>query len=208
MARNHDIDDDPQDDLDDDSLDEDLDGDDGGGEDGGSGWRGGWRRRVLRWAMIATAVGLGFLIPYTLYLNHQVSVRFGQLRWQVPTRVYARPLTLAPGLAMDARTLKTELDSASYRDDGKGEKPGTYGREGARWRIASRGYQDPKRCPSCRQARRAERGGGSSYGRTMYDAVCANCGTETQVPFLPRQDRPVYCSDCFAKMKPARSRWG
>lgn len=73
---------------------------------------------------------------------------------------------------------------------------------------ASRGYQDPKRCPSCRQARRAERGGGSSYGRTMYDAVCANCGVKTQVPFLPRQDRPVYCSDCFAKMKPARSSWG
>ena len=73
---------------------------------------------------------------------------------------------------------------------------------------ASRGYQDPKRCPSCRQTRRSERGGESSYGRTMYDAVCANCGVETQVPFLPRQDRPVYCSDCFAKVKPDRPpRW-
>jgi CxxC-x17-CxxC domain-containing protein len=39
----------------------------------------------------------------------------------------------------------------------------------------------------------------------MYDAVCDNCGQNTQVPFLPRQDRPVYCSDCFSKMKPARS---
>jgi len=38
----------------------------------------------------------------------------------------------------------------------------------------------------------------------MYDAVCDNCGTATQVPFLPRQDRPVYCSDCFSKVKPAR----
>ena len=75
---------------------------------------------------------------------------------------------------------------------------------------ASRGYQDPKRCPSCRQARRAERGGGGSgagYSRTMYDAVCANCGVQTQVPFLPRQDRPVYCSDCFAKLKPDRPSW-
>ena len=81
---------------------------------------------------------------------------------------------------------------------------------------ASRGYQDPKRCPNCRQSRRAERGGGygggggGGYGggsRTMYDATCASCGVETQVPFLPRQDRPVYCSDCFAKQKPTRSRW-
>ncbi len=76
---------------------------------------------------------------------------------------------------------------------------------------ATRGYQEPKRCPTCRQARRSQRGGGGGYGgggaRTMYDAVCANCGAETQVPFLPRQDRPVYCSDCFSKMKPASSRW-
>jgi CxxC-x17-CxxC domain-containing protein len=72
-----------------------------------------------------------------------------------------------------------------------------------------KGYQDPKRCPNCRQARRG--GGGGGYGggssRQFYDAVCANCGNETQVPFLPTQDRPVYCSDCFSKVKPSRSRW-
>jgi len=70
---------------------------------------------------------------------------------------------------------------------------------------ASRGYQDPKRCPSCRQTRRAERGGGTYASRTMHDAVCANCGAPTQVPFLPRQDRPVYCSDCFSKVRPTSS---
>jgi CxxC-x17-CxxC domain-containing protein len=75
---------------------------------------------------------------------------------------------------------------------------------------ARKGYQEPKRCPNCRQARRQDRGGGGGGGgyggsRQMYDAVCDNCGQNTQVPFLPRQDRPVYCSDCFSKMKPARS---
>ncbi len=75
---------------------------------------------------------------------------------------------------------------------------------------ARKGYQDPKRCPNCRQARRGGMGGrGGGYGgvREMFDAVCDNCGTATQVPFLPRQDRPVYCSDCFSKMKPARASW-
>jgi CxxC-x17-CxxC domain-containing protein len=81
---------------------------------------------------------------------------------------------------------------------------------------AARGYQDPKRCPSCRQARRAERGGGGGYGggyggprapRTMYDAVCSQCGAATQVPFQPREDRPVYCDDCFAKQRANRPRW-
>ncbi len=80
---------------------------------------------------------------------------------------------------------------------------------------AERGYQDPKRCSSCRQARRGGYGGGGgggggggSYGpRQMYDATCASCGSACQVPFLPRQDRPVYCSDCFSKQKPSNPRW-
>ncbi len=132
MARNQDLDDD----FDDDAPD--------GGEDGGEGGSTGpgLRRRLLNWALVALALGMGFLIPYTLYLNHQVTVRFGQLRWQVPTRVYARPLRLEPGLAMDARSLNTELAAASYRDDGKGERPGTYTQSGGRWRISSRGYVD------------------------------------------------------------------
>ena len=78
---------------------------------------------------------------------------------------------------------------------------------------SERGYQEPKRCPSCRQARRGG-GGGGGYGgggggghggpRQMYDAVCADCGNACQVPFEPTQDRPVYCSDCFSKYKPSR----
>ncbi len=77
---------------------------------------------------------------------------------------------------------------------------------------ADRGYQDPKRCPSCRQAKRAGGGGygggGGGYGgsRQMYDAVCADCGSACQVPFMPTQDRPVYCSDCFSKEKGGRPR--
>ncbi len=100
-----------------------------------------WRRRLLTWALAAVGLGLGFLIPYTLYLNHQVSERFGQLRWQVPTRVYGRPLQLAPGLAMDAKALQTELAAAAYREDGGG-RPGTFVHDGARWTITSRGFRD------------------------------------------------------------------
>ena len=79
-----------------------------------------------------------------------------------------------------------------------------------------KGYQDPKRCPNCRQARRG--GGGGGYGgggggygggaRQMYDVTCDSCQKETQVPFMPSQDRPVYCDECFAKNKPQRSGGG
>lgn len=101
-----------------------------------------WRRRLVTWTLAAIGLGLGFLIPYSLYLNHEVGARFDQLRWQIPTRVYGRPLTLSPGVALDATTLKTELDAAGYRDDGTGRRPGMYARNGGRWTISSRGFAD------------------------------------------------------------------
>ena len=42
--------------------------------------------------------------------------------------------------------------------------------------------------------------------RPMFDATCSNCGKETQVPFQPSGDRPVYCNDCFRKMRSDRPR--
>ena len=70
--------------------------------------------------------------------------------------------------------------------------------------FASKGYtNEPKRCPSCRQARKAERYGNDPNRprRQMYPATCAECGKETEVPFEPREGRPVYCSDCYSKIK-------
>jgi CxxC-x17-CxxC domain-containing protein len=67
----------------------------------------------------------------------------------------------------------------------------------------SKGYvNEPKRCPDCRKARKAERNGGNtSARRQMFSVVCAQCGKDTEVPFEPRGDRPVYCSDCYRKAK-------
>ena len=72
---------------------------------------------------------------------------------------------------------------------------------------ADKGYSnEPKRCPACRQAKRAQRrnddGFGSGYNlspREMHQVVCAECGKDATVPFQPRGDRPVYCSDCFRR---------
>ena len=85
----------------------------------------------------------------------------------------------------------------------------------------SRGLQNaPSRCPSCRAARRASGGGGGGGGyaggggggygggqREMFSATCSNCGREARVPFQPRGDKPVYCSDCFEKMRSSRTRY-
>ena len=76
----------------------------------------------------------------------------------------------------------------------------------------SRGLlNEPSRCPECRQSRKSQgRGGGgggySSGGydrqpRQMYSATCAQCGQEALLPFEPRTDKPVYCSDCFQSQR-------
>ena len=73
--------------------------------------------------------------------------------------------------------------------------------------FANKGFtNDPKRCPQCRQARKAERFG-RSYGyrfQQKFPAVCSQCGKDTEVPFEPREGRPVYCSDCYNKVKLSR----
>ncbi|MBO9326484.1 MAG: zinc-ribbon domain containing protein [Roseiflexus sp.] len=84
--------------------------------------------------------------------------------------------------------------------------------------YAQKGFtNEPTRCPSCRQQRKTL-GGGRGYGdrngygrndgysagrgvysgeRQMHSTTCASCGREARVPFVPRGDKPVYCSDCF-----------
>ncbi len=72
--------------------------------------------------------------------------------------------------------------------------------------FQSKGYtNEPKRCSPCREARRSQRSTSGGYGyryqRQMFPAVCAQCGKETEVPFEPREGRPVYCSECYSKVK-------
>jgi CxxC-x17-CxxC domain-containing protein len=69
----------------------------------------------------------------------------------------------------------------------------------------SKGFQEPKKCKPCRDAAKQARGGGrGGYGggfsrgpRQLFDAVCAGCGVQTQVPFQPKGSKPVYCRECF-----------
>ena len=99
----------------------------------------GWR--LLR-APILLACGAlaGFLVPYTISLDHQLRERFDDLSWQIPSRVLARPLDLAPGRAMNADTLLLELDAARYRNDGTGRVPGSFARNGNHFEIARRAF--------------------------------------------------------------------
>jgi len=70
--------------------------------------------------------------------------------------------------------------------------------------FASKSFtNEPKRCPSCRQARKSGRYVNSCYSspRQILAATCAQCGKYIEVPFEPSADKPVYCSDCYRKVR-------
>ncbi len=82
--------------------------------------------------------------------------------------------------------------------------------------YAARGLMNqPQRCPTCRSARRGGGPGGAgsyvSYGsfasfggrnpRQMHPATCSKCGEMTEVPFVPKESRPVFCFECFGLMR-------
>ena len=64
--------------------------------------------------------------------------------------------------------------------------------------YAERGFQnEPQRCKACRDARK----NATRPARELFTTTCAKCGKEAKVPFQPSNDRPVYCSECYAQMK-------
>ena len=61
--------------------------------------------------------------------------------------------------------------------------------------YAEKGFQnEPQRCRDAKK-------NASKPARELFTTTCARCGKEAKVPFQPSNDRPVYCSDCYAEMK-------
>jgi len=73
----------------------------------------------------------------------------------------------------------------------------SYSLQESRSFTSPRALNEPQRCKACRDKRK----NAGRAPREMHEAVCAACGGVAKVPFVPRDDRPVYCSECFAKMK-------
>ncbi len=97
---------------------------------------------VLRGALVAVGLLVGLGLPYVWYLDKQVRSEFAQLQWQVPTRVYARPLVVRDGLRMNPEAFELELAAAGYHQDGVGKLPGTYVRKGSRFQLGTRAFTD------------------------------------------------------------------
>jgi len=68
--------------------------------------------------------------------------------------------------------------------------------------FATKGLtNDPQRCPACRQAAKHTRTASPAGSREYHAAICSGCGGQAMVPFAPRNDRPIYCSSCFDRVR-------
>ena len=75
--------------------------------------------------------------------------------------------------------------------------PGVRIHRGEQSSMLSALQNEPQRCKPCRDNRK----NAARAPREYFTAVCAACGGEAKVPFEPKSDRPVYCSDCFARIR-------
>ena len=97
-------------------------------------------RRHTWWSLAALLL-LAFA-AWLLYLNWQITSRFEGRRWDLPARVYARPLELYAGLELTAAALEQELARLGYREvSGRPSRPGSYGRRGDALELVTREFR-------------------------------------------------------------------
>lgn len=101
-------------------------------------------------------------------------------------------------VSMEYQDMVLECTDSSHDDNTSGaERQFTFDADEQTF-FAEKGFSSPQRCPACRAAKKARFQAGSAP-KQLHTITCADCGREDQVPFLPKGDRPVYCSQCFTQ---------
>ncbi len=97
-------------------------------------------RRLFRLSMLLVGVGIGLSAPWVIWLDMQVRGEFEGRIWDVPSRVYARPLSLYAGKAISKETLLLELKASGYRQTQQASAPGSYSINGSGFDINRRAF--------------------------------------------------------------------
>jgi len=90
--------------------------------------------------MLFIGLGIGVGVPWVVWLDMQVRDEFEGRIWDLPSRVYARPLSLYSGLSISREALLTELKAAGYRQVASAKNAGTYALDGNRFDINRRAF--------------------------------------------------------------------
>ena len=98
----------------------------------------GWVLSLL--FLVILAVGLGFASVYLYKINNIITTKFEGKRWEIPAKVYSKPLSLYQGARLPSRDLEFYLKALNYTQAKNFKKPGTYMRSGGNWTIHTRGF--------------------------------------------------------------------
>lgn len=91
---------------------------------------------IFKLVVVLLVVILGWVI----YLDAVVRAKFEGKRWEIPARVYARPLEIYDGLALNADNLQLELKALGYKKTLKADMSGSFARHGSNFVVYSRGF--------------------------------------------------------------------
>ena len=97
-------------------------------------------RRLFRLSMLLLGLVIGLGVPWVVWLDFQVRSEFDGRKWDLPSRVYSRPLSLYEGLAISRQSLLTELKVAGYRQSPDAGMPGSFSLQGNRFDIHRRAF--------------------------------------------------------------------
>ncbi|MGH8503180.1 MAG: penicillin-binding protein 1B [Gammaproteobacteria bacterium] len=98
------------------------------------------RRGVFAAVWACTLLGVIAAMGYTAYLDHRVRERFEGARWELPARVFARPLEIYEGKALSADALVNELRLLHYQPGDSLAATGAYRAQENSVTLHSRGF--------------------------------------------------------------------
>ena len=101
----------------------------------------------LKLFLVALVVGGLFVV----YLDARITATFSDKMWDLPAKVYARPLELFEGAALSPDGLAYELQVLGYRTVGTPRNPGEVSRYRNRFDIYTRGFNFPGERESSRR---------------------------------------------------------
>ena len=97
--------------------------------------------RLYRLILLLAGLMVGIFTPWLVWLNYVVTDEFEGRKWDLPSRVYARPLSLYPGLQISAAAFETELRVAGYKSKVSASSPGTYSSSGGTYQVHRRSFR-------------------------------------------------------------------
>ena len=95
--------------------------------------------RALALRAVAMVAVLGF--AWVAWLDLDMRAKFEGKRWSLPARIYARPLELHAGARLDPSEFERELALAGYHRSSQPRRPGSYRRDGPRFRVIAREFR-------------------------------------------------------------------